>query len=836
MRGPILNITTLTLVLILTLSFGTVLLARSPNPDTNEIIDKLQQLQEKVSQLPNEAFKNSMSAEGRRNALENKIQAVIHQIKAGAFHGSLNKLQNDLKNAVTAWIKPEFAEDLIELINEIIDLIKGVKPPPKPDFIITASPDSLIIPQNSSAKSTITIQSLNNFSQPVNLSITSEPISGVTTKLNQSQVTPPSNESTNVTLTVDVALTAKTDSYTITVTGTSNTLKRTANITLEVTALPSVPDFSIEAYPNSFTIRQGGSNISIITVTSIEGFSQPVDLTITSPSMPGVNTTIKEPQVFPPSNGSAYSFLTILVATTADVSNYTITVTGSSDTLTRSTKISLEVIAPPGPSIPDFSIAAFPSSLTVQQSSLKISTLVLVSLRGFSGSVDLAVTSQPILGVTLTLSPSQVILSPNGFNSSTLTVEANASALPKEYTLTVNGSSDAIEHSVNISLRIVAEPPPIIHSVLRLPEKPNYNDTVIVMASVTDVGSGVKDVVLNYYVGVAWTNVTMTFKDGLYRANISALPYSTVVKYHVLASDRAGNWATPSSLNSYTVADSYPPVIGTPSWTPQEPDANVDITFNVTVTEPSDASGVREVTLWFKNKTLNDWKAVPMAFAGGNWTAKLSNQSDTLIQFKITAFDWAGNSKETNIQQFQVSAPEGFPLALILLIILILAALTGSAGYLLWRRRQRRKGAEAVPTPKPPSPAAPTGKPARAVEPLKGYGMVSFVVPSHNEESTISQRIADTYERAASHTGPSEIIVVDDGSVDNTYEVAWSAIKSNRKRWPNIPAKVVKLSANLGKEEAVRIGRHKATGEIVETVNNDKLTVPSFLTGFFLSI
>jgi cellulose synthase/poly-beta-1,6-N-acetylglucosamine synthase-like glycosyltransferase len=133
-------------------------------------------------------------------------------------------------------------------------------------------------------------------------------------------------------------------------------------------------------------------------------------------------------------------------------------------------------------------------------------------------------------------------------------------------------------------------------------------------------------------------------------------------------------------------------------------------------------------------------------------------------------------------------------------------------------------------------------KPTEAAVPFRGYGMVSFVVPAHNEEGTISQRITRAYERAASHVGSSEIIVVDDGSLDNTYEVAWSAVELNRRKWPNIPAKVVKLSAYLGREEAVRIGRNKATGERVETVNGNgsgngsSLSVSGLISHVFLPV
>jgi len=97
--------------------------------------------------------------------------------------------------------------------------------------------------------------------------------------------------------------------------------------------------------------------------------------------------------------------------------------------------------------------------------------------------------------------------------------------------------------------------------------------------------------------------------------------------------------------------------------------------------------------------------------------------------------------------------------------------------------------------------------------------MFSIVIPTYNERKNIGKLISRINKICKKYRY--EIIVVDDGSVDDTYEAAWSAIKSNRRKWPNIRAKVVKLSSTIGKEEAVQFGRNKATGEIVEIVNGD---------------
>jgi len=112
------------------------------------------------------------------------------------------------------------------------------------------------------------------------------------------------------------------------------------------------PDFSIASSPTSLTIQKGSSGTSTITITSMNGFNQPVQLTKSGvPS--GVTATLNPTQVTPPVGGSTTSTLTVSVGTTATPGNYTLTVTGTSGALTHSTYISLEVTsAPPPPNQP----------------------------------------------------------------------------------------------------------------------------------------------------------------------------------------------------------------------------------------------------------------------------------------------------------------------------------------------------------------------------------------------------------------------------------------------------------------------------------------------------
>jgi biofilm PGA synthesis N-glycosyltransferase PgaC len=109
------------------------------------------------------------------------------------------------------------------------------------------------------------------------------------------------------------------------------------------------------------------------------------------------------------------------------------------------------------------------------------------------------------------------------------------------------------------------------------------------------------------------------------------------------------------------------------------------------------------------------------------------------------------------------------------------------------------------------------------------YPMVSFIVPAFNEERSVSRCIRSLFMCAEKYAGLCEIIVVDDGSRDYTYEIAWSTIKLNQKRYPQVRGKVVRHSANLGKVEAIKTGMDKALGSLIAVVDADTWWMPNTL-------
>jgi glycosyltransferase involved in cell wall biosynthesis len=88
--------------------------------------------------------------------------------------------------------------------------------------------------------------------------------------------------------------------------------------------------------------------------------------------------------------------------------------------------------------------------------------------------------------------------------------------------------------------------------------------------------------------------------------------------------------------------------------------------------------------------------------------------------------------------------------------------------------------------------------------------VVSVVIPAYNEEKTIGNVIEETIQVMDSLGLPYEIIVVDDGSIDRTKEIAC-----------RYKATVLSNGKNQGKGYALRRGFQHARGDIIITIDAD---------------
>src|SRR5262249_21628302 len=97
--------------------------------------------------------------------------------------------------------------------------------------------------------------------------------------------------------------------------------------------------------------------------------------------------------------------------------------------------------------VPDFSIAATPSSRRVAAGGSVPFTTTVTAGAGFTGAVALPVAGGPS-GATATFNPAPL----NGSGSSTLPVATAATTPPGSYQLTITGTSGILAHSVNVTL------------------------------------------------------------------------------------------------------------------------------------------------------------------------------------------------------------------------------------------------------------------------------------------------------------------------------------------------------------------------------------------------
>lgn len=99
-------------------------------------------------------------------------------------------------------------------------------------------------------------------------------------------------------------------------------------------------------------------------------------------------------------------------------------------------------------SVPDFSLSASPTSITVAQSSSATSTITVTPTGGFNGSVSLGVSGLPT-GAAGSFSPATTT------STSVLTISVGDAA-PGSYNFTVTGTSGSLTHTVAMTLIVPA--------------------------------------------------------------------------------------------------------------------------------------------------------------------------------------------------------------------------------------------------------------------------------------------------------------------------------------------------------------------------------------------
>ncbi|HEX4919174.1 MAG TPA: hypothetical protein VFV92_00350, partial [Candidatus Bathyarchaeia archaeon] len=292
-----------------------------------------------------------------------------------------------------------------------------------PDFTITTTTNPVTFNAGSTATSTITINPIMSFSDPVDLFVGSS--SDLNATINPTTVT---SGSYSATLSLN---STKPGYYTVDVFGSSSS-GLFHDLTVQVVV--SGPDFGLLASPATIRIAAGTSDSSTISVTTTLGFKGTIGLSSVFPPT-GITATPTPPTI----TESQTSTVQIKVDPSVAPGPYTLDIQGISGSLKHDALITVNVAS--------FDLTATPDTLTINQGSSDTSTINVASLNGFSNPVSL--TTSPATGITATVSPPSV----TGSGPSTLTIHTDTVS-PGTYQVNVTGTSGLLIVKVTITVTV----------------------------------------------------------------------------------------------------------------------------------------------------------------------------------------------------------------------------------------------------------------------------------------------------------------------------------------------------------------------------------------------
>jgi hypothetical protein len=263
-----------------------------------------------------------------------------------------------------------------------------VKDNTPPDFRLATSPGAQTVTPGASTSFTLISQSFGGFSQPVNLSAVVSPAdSNITASLSASTITP----GTSTSLTVNTTSSAPAGTFTITITGTSGQVVRTAAATVNVLQ----GDFSLSIAPAAQNAAPGQSVSFTLNAQVTGNFPQPINLStsFTSPDANGkIIPTLSSATITP---GGAAT-LTVSVDPATASGSFGVIITATSGQIVRTATATVNVVAP------DFSLAFNPASVTVARKQKGLFTVNIARTGNFSGNVTVTAPDTKAFKIKLT--------------------------------------------------------------------------------------------------------------------------------------------------------------------------------------------------------------------------------------------------------------------------------------------------------------------------------------------------------------------------------------------------------------------------------------------------
>lgn len=289
--------------------------------------------------------------------------------------------------------------------------------------------------------------------------------------------------------------------------------------------------FVLAASAASLNVNAGGTSTATITVIGQNGFASNVSFSASGlPS--GVTAS------FSPNPTTGTSMLTLSASSTAPfASNQPIAIVGTSGALTASLALYLTVIP-----APEFSVSASPAYLNVVGGSTGSVVITTAALNGYNSAISLSTCNPPIIGVSVTFTPSTIPAPGNGTSTMTVAVGPNAAVGSDEICLQADGVgfTDAVTFWLYVrTLPVITWP---------VPSAITYGTPLSATqldATATVPGTFVYSPAASTALGAGTQTLTVTFTP------TDTTDYMTATGSVTLTVNKAtatANWATPAAI------------------------------------------------------------------------------------------------------------------------------------------------------------------------------------------------------------------------------------------------------------------------------------------------